>query len=396
MSPVSRKSSKLQKGRSRRQKVGRDGIIFQQTSAITKSMDPAKFDGVVLPKREWLVPDLIPMKKVTSLYGDGGTGKTLLALQLGVAVAIGGDFLGFEMPKGKVYALLAENDSDDTHLTLHNICRSNNIQFKDLAGQMRISSRAGMVSQLVSYGTGNTIESDLLEAIRKEVELLQPKYVLLDNAAETFSGNESDRGQVSDFVGRVGTRIALETGAAVFLLAHPSVAGKASGTSGSTAWNNTVRSRLHLRASNEDENSDPNYRVLSLEKSNLSQRGTLIGLEWCDGVFVRDDPLQFRDRNNRHLEALVSEVERAFNLNKPWSKNHQAAEKYVVKWIQAELRLGKHAAEKLLGSALSTGKVVSFEYDAHRHRVGLATPTQQADALANKPQRQKPKKRLSR
>ena len=54
-----------------------------------KSIDPSEWANLPVPKREWLVPDFVPMRKVTALYGDGGTGKTLLAMQLMVASALG-------------------------------------------------------------------------------------------------------------------------------------------------------------------------------------------------------------------------------------------------------------------------------------------------------------------
>ena len=57
------------------------------------------------------------MRKVTALYGDGGTGKTLLAMQLMVASALGMPFLDLEVRQGRVYGLLAENDTEDTHIT---------------------------------------------------------------------------------------------------------------------------------------------------------------------------------------------------------------------------------------------------------------------------------------
>jgi hypothetical protein len=46
-----------------------------------------------VPKQEWLVDDLIPGRNVTLLSGDGGTGKSLLSLQLAAAVATGGSWL---------------------------------------------------------------------------------------------------------------------------------------------------------------------------------------------------------------------------------------------------------------------------------------------------------------
>ncbi len=44
----------------------------------------ADFAGQPVPPRQWLVPDIIPMNRVTLLYGNGGEGKSLTALQLEV------------------------------------------------------------------------------------------------------------------------------------------------------------------------------------------------------------------------------------------------------------------------------------------------------------------------
>jgi hypothetical protein len=60
-------------------------------------------------------------------------------------------------------------------------------------------------------------------------------------------GNENDRAQARQFIGML-RGLAIRHECAVLLLSHPSVAGIASGggSSGSTAWNNSVRSRLYL------------------------------------------------------------------------------------------------------------------------------------------------------
>jgi hypothetical protein len=67
--------------------------------------------GKPVPAREWLVPDLIPHRTVTLLSGDGGTGKSLLALQLAVAAATGGRWVGRETTEGSVLYLSAEDDA---------------------------------------------------------------------------------------------------------------------------------------------------------------------------------------------------------------------------------------------------------------------------------------------
>src|ERR1700730_8818948 len=45
---------------------------------------PSKFKGVEIPRRKWIVPNYIPDESVTMLSGDGGIGKSLIAMQLAV------------------------------------------------------------------------------------------------------------------------------------------------------------------------------------------------------------------------------------------------------------------------------------------------------------------------
>ncbi len=50
---------------------------------------PAALQGLAIPERRWIWPEWIPVGAVTALYGDGGTGKSLLAQQLMTACATG-------------------------------------------------------------------------------------------------------------------------------------------------------------------------------------------------------------------------------------------------------------------------------------------------------------------
>ena len=51
-------------------------------------IDPRTWQGVPVKERQWFVEGLIPAGTVTSLSGDGGTGKSQLALQLIAASAL--------------------------------------------------------------------------------------------------------------------------------------------------------------------------------------------------------------------------------------------------------------------------------------------------------------------
>ena len=75
------------------------------------------------------------------------------------------------------------------------------------------------------------------------------------------------------------------------LCGHPSLTGlnSGTGTSGSTAWNNSVRSRLYLsRITDNGFEPDPDARVLSTKKANYGRTVGEINLKWEAGVFVAE------------------------------------------------------------------------------------------------------------
>jgi RecA-family ATPase len=108
--------------------------------------------------------------------------------------------------------------------------------------------------------------------------------------------------------------LALKYDTTVLLLAHPSVSGmtRGTGSSGSTGWNNSVRSRLYFDRIRADDNSepDPDARVLRSMKSNYGRVGEEIVLHWRRGIFVPDSTtagglMAAHDAMTRADEAFV-------------------------------------------------------------------------------------------
>src|ERR1700716_2187664 len=54
-----------------------------------KTFNAMQWEGMAIEPRRWIVRDRIPLGEPGIMSGDGGTGKTKLALQLGVSIAAG-------------------------------------------------------------------------------------------------------------------------------------------------------------------------------------------------------------------------------------------------------------------------------------------------------------------
>lgn len=269
--------------------------IEVETPARFETFTAADFEGRAVKGRPWLVQDMIPMNTVTLLGGDGGTGKSLLALQLAASVALGRQWIGLDVERpGPALFITAEDDQDEIHRRLDNIADAEGVGFSDMA-KLVLASLAGRDALLATLATGGTLTAtELFKQVKAKVAELKPSVVILDTLADLFPGNENDRAQARQFVGLL-RGLAIDCNTAVVLLAHPSLSGlnSGSGMSGSTAWNNSVRSRLYLervRDRDEDYEADTDIRTLKTMKANYSATGGEMRLRWFGGVFINESP----------------------------------------------------------------------------------------------------------
>lgn len=250
----------------------------------------SSLDGRQPPPRWWIVDGLVPGRVVTLLSGDGGVGKSLLALQLGSAVASGGYWAGKEVRQGRCLYLSAEDDADEIHRRLLSITEYHETPIAGLT-DLAIVPLADLDDATLSVldtKTQSMRPTPLFSSVRREVENFRPSLLVLDTNADFFGGDEIKRVQVRQFLRMLGS-LCIRFDLATVLLSHPSLAGinSGSGLSGSTAWNNSVRSRLYLDRLKDKDGSepDPALRVLSAKKANYGPTGEEIRLRWQGGVF---------------------------------------------------------------------------------------------------------------
>lgn len=258
-------------------------------ASVFETFTAASLAGKPIPEQLWLAAGMIPAGQPVLLSGDGGLGKSLLALQLAVAVAKGGQWLGMYVPQGPALYLSAEDETAEIHRRITRIT-------DDLGKltDLHIAPMAELDPLLVTPGPrgGGLNTTALYDAVAARVEELRPALVVLDSNADFFGGNEVVRSEVRWFIGQL-RKLCHATGCTVLILSHPSVSGMAtgSGLSGSTHWNNSVRARLYLTRPKGDDGAyvDDDARTLEVLKNNRGKLGQKIDLEWRAGLFVNVD-----------------------------------------------------------------------------------------------------------
>jgi RecA-family ATPase len=278
------------------------------------------------PARDWVVEDWIVAGAVNSLYGDGGLGKTLLAQQLAYAVSVGGSWLGLPTRRGRVLGVFCEDDEAELQRRHGSIKAAMGYGIGNPFEDVWLWPRIGAENTLIGFARdGVPVLHPFHAELVRAVEELCPALLILDTLADVFAGNELDRPQVNYFAkrvlgGLVRSQKARGHSLTVLLLGHPSVTGMQAGGrgySGSTAWNNAVRSRIYL---SRPEDEDGDARLLTRGKANYASSGdeTAIRLAFADGVLAAE---RVRDENDPVSRAIEYQIERA--VREAWDERWQ-------------------------------------------------------------------------
>jgi RecA-family ATPase len=279
--------------------IDRKDESSQSVVPTLRIIDPTTWQDKPVPEREWVVKDMIPANTVSLLMGDGAAGKTTLSLQLSVARALARDWIGTLPTDGRTLFLSAEDDEDEMHRRVDAVRQHYGAPFEDLK-DLRLVDLVGENAVLGELQKNGIIKATpLLAAVVAEVERFRPDLVVIDALADAFAGDENNRTQARQFIGLL-KKPAKEFRTAFLCLAHPSLYGMNSGagTSGSTGWSNSVRSRLYFESAKASDDSapDPDLRQLSVKKTNYGPIGHPIAVRWKNGVYVPEGGLSSLDR----------------------------------------------------------------------------------------------------
>jgi hypothetical protein len=239
----------------------------------------------------WAWHAYMPAGHVTLLGGHGGAGKSTLALMVAACMASGRECFGKATMPARVCYFSGEDPAGLLLTRLARICRLLDLDLQQVRERLHILDASDadpvLFAELRANGVRSGATTPTYAALAGYIESHRIDVLIVDNASDVFDGDEIHRASVRAFVRSLVQLIRPHNGA-VLLLAHvdksTSRAGKAQihgeAYSGSTAWHNSVRSRLYLYE------TGPGTFELLHQKSNLGPKAQPLALDWpTDGVF---------------------------------------------------------------------------------------------------------------
>ncbi len=240
------------------------------------------------PARDWICEEMgLPAGRVTSLIGNGGFGKSTIAHQIAIATALSRPLFGMPVNGGKVFGIFCEDEQPELERKTRAIAHAEGIDLGMLDGAYLLS-RDGKDNILCTFDRDQIMLTEFYWQVDATFASLQPRLGIFDTAADLFAGDFMSTPHVRQFIKVALGGLCQRHGSAILLLAHPSASAMVSGDGGgfSTAWNNSVRSRLYLRRpKSDDTEAVADRRVLEVRKANYGPSGSTVPLLYSQGRF---------------------------------------------------------------------------------------------------------------
>jgi hypothetical protein len=210
------------------------------------------------PAPKWLVKGVLPEKSLAVLYGRWGTGKSTIAVELGVAVARGVEWHGKKVKQGSVIYIASEN-AHGFRARLNALLTEQGLSFDALGERfLEITSRPHL------------LKPEQVTELIKELKPFGPSLVVIDTLARAVAGADENAAKEMGIAVENAQTIINELGATVMLVHHTGK-DESKGMRGSSSLPAACDTEIVLERPNEDENT----RVARIGK----QRD---GQDYCD------------------------------------------------------------------------------------------------------------------
>lgn len=198
------------------------------------------------PPRQWLLKDsraaassgFLPQGKVGQVIAEGGAGKTMLLVQLGIAVANGCPWLSvFTVENsGRVLLILGEEDAQEMHRRIYNAARAMNAATPD-PGRIHVLPLSGVPAPMLERAeSGALYDAPFIVELREWLDANGPWALIIVDPLSRFAGPDAeiDNAAATRFIQALET-IASTTGACVLVAHHTNKEGRKGGAIGAVA-----------------------------------------------------------------------------------------------------------------------------------------------------------------
>jgi len=277
-----------------------------------------RLEAKQLPRPSYLVHELLPAGDVGAIYGQPGSGKTFVALDLCYAVALGRDWRDKSVKQGGVLYVAAEDDSG--------------VRMRMDAYELAHGIDPGSVPILTLCDAPNVMDKDtqrdLLAAIRDAAARVDAKLVVLDTLASVTPG--ADENSAKDMTVLIDwcKRVHKATGALVLLVHHE---GKTEGKGprGSSVLHGAFCVELLV-----EQYDDLELRNIVVQKLKNGPKGAVYTFR-LDTVV-----LEAFDAGEPVTSCVVAHVEESMDRGAPRRKKLGEVEQIVVDVLQDLAPLG--------------------------------------------------------
>jgi hypothetical protein len=273
-------------------------------------------------RTKYTVGDLVMQGVVNMFYGNGGTGKTTVAIQMATAVSAGRPLFERQTIKGPSLLVLAEDGLGEIKPRVEGALRDLDIKNTDDVDCEVWALPGEDISVARINEEGKTVLLPFYYELEKKLAAKPGLFVVLDSLADIAEMGEAGRVAANTFFKKVLGGLAVKHGATILVLGHPSKASMADGSyySGSTAYRNSVRNMIVLK-----EIKDTDFRSLERLKNNYADAKARLTVAWSDGIFVTTENAVVTSAEMGRYRAVVNVIRELIGQGLDVANTNQAS-----------------------------------------------------------------------
>lgn len=268
---------------------------------------------------DFYVDGLILSRVAGGIVSKGGLGKTTLLMSLGIATAVGGQWLGMKVKKGTFVLLSLDDPQEDLDAAFAGVLRDEH-PFADEKTLQAIAERVLLISlrdlpEDISFATtdpyhpgawrASAVEKIVIEALRRLEDI---RCVVFDTARQ-YAGGTTNDDRVMTVMTKAVTRVADELRCACIITHHMTKEGARAGSvdqysgSGSGAFGDNLRLLLNLAPATVEEIASAHH-LSDSDRQELSSQQLLKLVDTRGSLVRRALPDIFIARQGSHFQSI--------------------------------------------------------------------------------------------